>query len=179
MSRFNSNLDRVRVAAPCHADWDTMFGDERVRFCGQCKLNVYNLSEMTRSEAELLVARSEGRLCVRYYQRNDGSIITQNCPIGLRAIKRKLSRVASAIGSAILSFMAGIGVFAITTRESLIRDRHVMGRMAMGEPLPSSPPVSEITVVDISQRPPMLIVTGRLVPVERVKVRRRLQRHTH
>src|SRR5215204_5124227 len=104
MSRFNSNLDHVRVAAPCSADWDSMFGDDRVRFCGQCKLNVYNLSEMRRAEAELLVGRAEGRVCVRYFQRRDGSIITDNCPVGLRAIKRRLTRVANAIGSMIISF---------------------------------------------------------------------------
>jgi len=176
MSRFKSNLDRVRVAAPCHVDWDTMFGDERVRFCGQCKLNVYNLSAMTRADAELLVARSEGRLCIRYYQRRDGSIITQNCPVGLRAIKRKVSRVASALGSAVLSFMAGIGVFAITTRESLIPNRHVMGDIAMENPRTTSPTVSEITVVDVSQRPPISVVTGRLMRIERVKVGRRRPR---
>ena len=62
MTMFNHTLDHVRVAAPCNVDWDSMFGDERVRFCGQCKLNVYNLSEMSKTEAELLVARSEGRL---------------------------------------------------------------------------------------------------------------------
>src|SRR6478609_4004463 len=78
MTRFNSTLDHVRIAAPCEADWDSMFGDERVRFCAQCNLNVYNLSEMTKSDAELLVARTEGRLCVRFYRRTDGSILTRN-----------------------------------------------------------------------------------------------------
>jgi len=116
MSRFNSNLDHVRVAAPCSADWDSMFGDDRVRFCGQCKLNVYNLSEMRRAEAELLVGRAEGRVCVRYFQRRDGSIITDNCPVGLRAIKRRLTRVANAIGSMIISFSAGIGTYVIADR---------------------------------------------------------------
>src|SRR4030095_5299863 len=101
MSQFTSPLDHVRIAAPCKADWDSMFGDERVRFCGQCNLNVYNLSEMTKSDAAVLVARTEGRLCVRFYRRVDGSILTRNCPIGLRAIKRRLSRVARERGHAL------------------------------------------------------------------------------
>ena len=62
MARFNNSLDHVRVAAPCQADWDQMIGSERVRFCGQCSLNVYNLSAMSRSDAESLIARNEGRL---------------------------------------------------------------------------------------------------------------------
>jgi len=133
MSMFNHTLDHVRVAAPCNVDWDSMFGDERVRFCGQCELNVYNLSEMSKKEAELLITRTEGRLCVRYYQRRDGSIITRNCPVGLRAIKRRLSRVASAVGTAMLTFLAGVGVYGFATRLSLVRDRSVMGSIAVQE----------------------------------------------
>src|SRR6516162_8887116 len=38
---------RLRVASPCPADWNAMQGDDRVRFCGQCEKNVYNLSAMT------------------------------------------------------------------------------------------------------------------------------------
>ncbi len=53
-----------------------MIGGDRVRFCGQCQLNVYNLSAMSRYEAESLIARTEGRLCVRFFRRKDGSILT-------------------------------------------------------------------------------------------------------
>jgi hypothetical protein len=123
MSRFKSTLDHVRVAAPCDVDWDNMFGDEQVRFCGQCKLNVYNLSEMTKQEAELLVSRTEGRLCVRYYRRRDGSIITQNCPVGLRSLQRRVSRIAGAICTTVLSFFAGITAYGIADRFSLMSGR--------------------------------------------------------
>ncbi|MGH9900836.1 MAG: hypothetical protein ACRD68_03250, partial [Pyrinomonadaceae bacterium] len=64
MRVFTSPLDRVRVAAPCPADWERMTGDHQVRFCGQCERHVYNLSGMTRKEAEALITRTEGRLCV-------------------------------------------------------------------------------------------------------------------
>src|SRR4051795_4360975 len=133
MARFTSKLNDVRVAAPCPADWDSMYGNERVRFCEQCQLNVYNLSEMSRAEAEELIGRAEGRLCVRYYRRKDGSILTQNCPVGLRGLKRKLSRIATAIGSSVLSFVAGVGVYQITAKS-------FAGPMMMGDmyqPLPS------------------------------------------
>ena len=81
-------LDNVRVAAPCPANWNEMVGGERVRYCRACEKNVYNLSEMTRKDAEELLETHEGRLCIRYYQRADGKIITQNCPAGLRAQRR-------------------------------------------------------------------------------------------
>src|SRR2546430_11581186 len=91
MRRFKHPLNHVEVAAPCKADWDQMIGSEQMRFCGQCNLNVYNLSGMTRDEAESLIARNEGRLCVRFYRRTDGSIITRDCPVGLRAIPDRVS----------------------------------------------------------------------------------------
>src|ERR1700674_1820976 len=111
MSRFNSPLDRVHIAAPCSADWDQMIGNDRARFCGQCNLNVYNLSSMSKAEAESFIAGNEGRLCVRFYRRADGSILTNNCPVGLRAIRRRLSYFGKAVSSAVLSFLAGVGVY--------------------------------------------------------------------
>jgi hypothetical protein len=111
MSRFTNTLARVRVAAPCEADWDEMRGDERVRFCQHCSLNVYNLSAMTKREAERLVTRTEGtRLCVRFYRRKDGTMLTQPCPVGLRALKRRVSRISSAVFAGMMGFMAGVGL---------------------------------------------------------------------
>ena len=109
MRRFRSPLANVSVAAPCPADWDNMIGGDRVRFCSQCQLNVYNLSAMSKFEAESLIARTEGRLCVRFYRRKDGSILTDNCPVGLRALKRRALRIKTALASSVLGFLAGIG----------------------------------------------------------------------
>jgi hypothetical protein len=82
MNRGIIPLDQIRVASPCRTSWDRMAGDGRVRYCGQCEKNVYNLSGMTRHEAEDLIARNEGRLCVRFFRRADGTVLTQDCPVG-------------------------------------------------------------------------------------------------
>lgn len=116
MNRFGNVLGRVRVAAPCEENWDEMRGDERVRFCQRCSQNVYNLSAMTRREAERLVIGAEGRLCVRFYRRRDGTMLTQNCPTGLIKLRRRVSRVASAVAAAGASFLAGVGVSTPTER---------------------------------------------------------------
>ncbi|MFO0676292.1 MAG: hypothetical protein U0169_07150 [Polyangiaceae bacterium] len=84
-------LANVRVATPCEADWDAMAGDERVRFCGSCEKNVYNLSGMTAVEAEDLLRQTEGRVCVRFYQRDDGTVLTADCPVGVRKKRRRLA----------------------------------------------------------------------------------------
>ena len=134
--KTNTNpLDNVRVAAPCSVDWERMLGNERIRFCAQCNLNVYNLSGMTRMEAERLIAQSEGRLCVRFYRRTDGTILTRNCPVGLRGLKQRLTRTASAVASMLLSFLAGI--FAFTgLRETPARGGYTQGTIARQPPKP-------------------------------------------
>src|SRR5690242_191609 len=68
-------LPNIRVATPCRADWNEMTGDERVRHCAHCDKDVFNLSSMTRDEAEALVLAKAGNLCARYYQRQDGTIL--------------------------------------------------------------------------------------------------------
>lgn len=114
-AQFTNPLDHVRVAAPCSAGWENMRGNEQVRFCDKCSLNVYNLSSLSKRDAERLVMSAEGRLCVRFYRRADGSILTQNCPVGLHALKRRLSRVGKATVSAVLSFLAGIAGVGVLT----------------------------------------------------------------
>ncbi|OLE51144.1 MAG: hypothetical protein AUG51_24195 [Acidobacteria bacterium 13_1_20CM_3_53_8] len=122
-------------------DWDQMIGDERARFCAKCQLNVYNLSGMSRREAEALISRTEGRLCVRFYRRGDGTILTENCPVGLRAIKNRLSKISRAIASTVLSFLAGLGFYtalnkleSVVMTESQIESNRVMGTLANEEP---------------------------------------------
>jgi hypothetical protein len=72
-------LSTLRVAEPCHADWDAMTGDARTRHCEQCRLHVTDLSELTTPEAEDLLALGGkgGRLCVRYTQDAAGRIVTR------------------------------------------------------------------------------------------------------
>ncbi len=99
-------LDNIRVATPCTADWAKMSGDERVRACGDCKKNVYNLTEMTRDEAQALIIEKEGKLCVRYFQRKDGTILLKDCVIGVKRSRRR--RIIAAGAAALLAGGAGI-----------------------------------------------------------------------
>jgi len=133
MARFNSPLNNLTIAAPCSANWDEMSGSEQVRFCSHCNLNVYNLSGMSKNEAESLIARTEGRLCVRFYQRTDGTILTRNCPVGLQAIRRRLRRTTTAITSAVLSFFAGLGVYTGLRENEIPTYPSTMGVRAISE----------------------------------------------
>src|SRR3954471_5482517 len=100
-------LPNIRVASPCSADWKAMtpVEDERVRHCGSCEKNVYKLSDMTREEAEQLILAQEGRLCVRYYQRKDGTILLKDCEIGVS--KKRKRRLIAAGAAALLASGGG------------------------------------------------------------------------
>ncbi|MDQ5935616.1 MAG: hypothetical protein QG574_2922, partial [Cyanobacteriota bacterium erpe_2018_sw_21hr_WHONDRS-SW48-000092_B_bin.40] len=81
--------DRAFVEIPCPTSWDKMTGNDSVRFCSQCSLNVYNIANMTDKEAEAVFAKGTNgeRLCARLYRRPDGTIMTDNCPRALRKIR--------------------------------------------------------------------------------------------
>ena len=113
MNEFTNALDNVKIASPCSQDWNQMIGGDRKRFCGDCKLNVYNLSGMTRTEAENLLANSEGRFCVRFYRRADGSILTEDCPVGWAQVKRRVSKTAAACASLLFGLLTSTGIMGL------------------------------------------------------------------
>lgn len=104
------SLDVIDVASPCAVPWESMTGDERARFCGECRMHVYNLSDMTRGEAEALISAREGKLCVRFFRRADGTVLTQDCPVGLRAVRRRLARLAACAGGLIALLTTGLAL---------------------------------------------------------------------
>jgi hypothetical protein len=99
-------LESLQVASPCKESWDAMTGTDRVRFCSRCGQNVYNISQFTREEAEELIQQSERRLCTRLYRRRDGTVLTKDCPVGVRAIRRWLGSFA-ALAAAIMILALG------------------------------------------------------------------------
>lgn len=107
-------LDRIQIKEPCNSDWDSMIGNDQVRFCEHCALSVHDLSQMTRKRARRVVAKSNGRLCVRYHRRPDGSLVTK-MPQKLFHISRRASRIAAGAFSATLSLS---GAITATARES-------------------------------------------------------------
>jgi len=100
--KSTNHLDYLRIASPCPANWEQMSGDEGVRFCDLCDLHVYNIARLTRKEADSLIAGTEGRICARLFRRSDGTVITKDCPVGLRAVRRRVARIAGAAFAALV-----------------------------------------------------------------------------
>lgn len=108
MAKSVRSFDRMNIPAPCDADWDSMIGNEQVRFCEHCSLHVTDLSSLTRKDAMELVARSQGRLCVRFIQRPNGEVLTRTMPEKLYRIQRRVSRIAASAFTATISISSAI-----------------------------------------------------------------------
>lgn len=109
MSDVSRLPDSLTVASPCPEDWNGMEGDEKRRYCGRCRLHVYNLSAMTSAEAAELVEGRSGRLCVRFVRSHDGKVMTRDCPHqGIRLRRRVLTAVSLlTVGVFYLAFRGG------------------------------------------------------------------------
>jgi hypothetical protein len=107
------NVHKITIASPCSVPWDSMKGDDFIRHCGQCKLNVFNLSAMTLDEVASLLEKKEGRMCVRFFRREDGTILTQDCPVGLAAVRRRLMLLGGTLATALVAAVQWVGPSAL------------------------------------------------------------------
>jgi hypothetical protein len=109
-------LNNLTIPSPCIADWNSMIGNDQVRFCEHCSLEVHNLSQMTHNQAQRLVARSKGRLCVRYYQDPTGRPVTLPVRQKLHHISRRVSRIAAGAFTASLSVTSAVAQNSATSQ---------------------------------------------------------------
>ena len=116
--------------------------DDRVRFCGQCKKNVYNVAALAPEEALDLVDRMEGGLCIRLSRRPDGTLVTGDCRARLRYARRR-GRVAFVcalvvvFGVQLWTQAFGLKLLLDVWMRPTARSRQIMG--AMGAPAAPKP----------------------------------------
>jgi hypothetical protein len=107
-----ASLELLQIASPCHVSWEDMTADgpqcaDRRRFCRHCQLHVYNVSDMSRAEAEAFISQAEGRTCIRLVRREDGTVLTRDCPVGMRAVRQRLVRAVAALAGILLALISG------------------------------------------------------------------------
>lgn len=159
-------LESIRIASPCDARWDEMTGDDKSRFCGKCEKHVYNLSAMSREEAELLVLDREGDLCVRLYKRKDGTVLTADCPVGVRRKRLRLVGVL-AIGGGLAASALGFGASRAFHTQTVMGDMRVEEPVVMGGMMPVPPdaaaPVVPSVPTSADPEPPKSAEPGHLM----------------
>jgi hypothetical protein len=126
-------VDEVAIASPCTVSWDGMRGDDRVRFCGQCRQNVYNVEALDRGAARRLIEAREGRVCLRILRRDDGTVVTADCWTRLRAARRR--GVLAFVAMLIVVGFAQLCAMRFGLR-ALSGDRSPIGHTTMGAPPP-------------------------------------------
>lgn len=145
MPKTLSLLQRAEIASPCPAKWDEMEGDDRKRFCHQCSKHVYNFASMTDAEAERLLRENEGKVCGRIYRRDDGTILTADCPVGFANLRRVVRRrLVACVGAfLVVMFTLEAVVRGVTEmRGSGLADNgavKLLVKWAKDEPKPSGP----------------------------------------
>src|SRR5262249_52164143 len=102
MASKTDYLERVYVVSPCKANWESMAGTDQARHCAECNRQVYDLSKMTRRQAEHLIIITQGRFCARITRGPNGDVVTQEEP-GLHLITKHASPVATAVVSAAIT----------------------------------------------------------------------------
>jgi hypothetical protein len=108
-------LDDLRVAAPCDVSWDEMEGNGRARHCARCKKPVFNISAMTRADAQLFLLERVHGACVHFYRRADGTILTSDCPVGQRMRRHVQALIALAV-AAFAGLLGLAGLSLATTK---------------------------------------------------------------
>ncbi len=128
----------IQIASPCRVSWDSMEGDDITRFCGLCHLNVYDLSAMGSKDAEeFLHSRvSNERVCVRFFRRHDGTIITEDCPVGLRKIRRLTAMLNTVVVSVISMLVSMLPARAQTP----VNNQSLLAPLPVRFPMHPQPP---------------------------------------
>ena len=139
-------IDQIEISSPCTVSWDEMRaagGDGRVRFCGQCRQNVYNVEAMSRLEARRLIGAREGRVCVRILRRPDGTVVTADCWARLRAARRR-------------GFLPFLGLMVLVGFTELMAIGVGLGRLKGLRGGGTPPPPIALTDIPVPPRPRMM-----------------------
>jgi hypothetical protein len=106
-------IEKYRKATACSADWEKMTGAGSVKFCEQCKSQVYDFTKMEMPEVEELIFKREGKRKFDLYKRRDGKFLAADCPVGVR---NKRSRMLACMAGALL-FLGCL--YFLSTRPSI------------------------------------------------------------
>ena len=111
----NDFAKRFEITSPCTEDWDTMTGNDSIRFCSHCQRSVHDLSQLNRKQIRRLILKSKGRLCIRYSAVNPRPIVSSGRV--LYKIRRRTSILAASAFSASLSLSSAMAASAVATKD--------------------------------------------------------------
>jgi hypothetical protein len=81
----------LHCASPCAARGDApLIGSGRERYCWRCGRDVYDIASLSPQDARAVLGLGGAAPPPRLYVRDDGSVMTADCPVGMR--RRRVRR---------------------------------------------------------------------------------------
>lgn len=137
-----SLVDELRVGRPCFESWARMRpvdgeSPDRVRHCARCDKSVFDVSSMPRDEAEAFLIEKTGQpTCVRFFRRDDDTVVTSDCPITRaerRVVLRTIAATAVVTGAiAVLDECAAQTIEGPDSHGAVVTLAHAWRRVARG-----------------------------------------------
>lgn len=132
----------IPILRPCSERWEDMEGDSRRRHCCACEREVYDLSAMTRGEAEPLLRRRRAgeEICVRYAIDRSGEVQFREAsqvPVALLRPARRIAVGAGLLGAALSGCASRVVTKSTTPPLAVIRP--VQAQAAPGQPAECPP----------------------------------------
>ena len=137
---------------PCDVAWDTMSGDERRRFCGQCSKHVTHLSNMTQRQAKDFLLDNPGE-CVQVDVLGD-DILFEPTPRRSMTFRKGWLRRAAAMGAVLAVSAPAFASGHVATTEPTLVERAVDYVKALVESSWSEGVVAEVEPVDTQPTEP-------------------------
>jgi hypothetical protein len=154
MKRFilkMNHLDRIQIKTPCFKNWDDMEGSAHRRYCGGCQKHVYDLSSLSRIEAEVLLRFKKCDLCVRYQRNEAGEMRNVSVRRRMRAWSVALCRKNRFVPTSLLAVV--VALFAVGCNEKPASAvTQTPAETSAGKPR-EAPPMGEMKMGDYAPAP--------------------------
>lgn len=112
-----------------------------------------------------MITSTEGRICGRLYRRADGTLLTRDCPVGLRALRRRVARVAGATLAAVLGLLSPVvaqkhksdkdsckNIPAIQIEKKVVAGHEISVGGVVSDPLGAVVPQAELRLINKSTK---------------------------
>lgn len=129
---FQPDETPLRIQTPCPKRWEELSGSGAKRFCSECSLHVHDAAQLTKADAQALVANATERVCMRLEHDERGAPVFLDSPREHAAAPKLLSfaRWALATSAGLLAACRGGDATLPQGAQNPAPDTSRMGKIA-------------------------------------------------
>src|SRR5438105_5814928 len=113
-------VHQLRVVSLCTVTGAETTGYDPFPYTTLFRSNVYNLSAMTEAEGEALIIEKEGKLCARIYRGYNGTLLSRECLVCWRPVRRRLAWSGMRTVAAVVCIISGTAYAANAGRPKIM-----------------------------------------------------------